>query len=100
MVAAIASSRSFSVSTVSLSAISSARSRTSCCDIGFAEHRRRFAHRNRARAEALDAEAEAGQRFGMQGEPLGIVFRQVDDLGHKQHLRRHGRECSAFFSAS
>ena len=44
---------------------------------------------HRAGAEALDAESEAGQRFGMRGEALGVLLRQVDDLGDEQHLRRH-----------
>ena len=56
--------------------------------IGLAEHGRRLAHRDRARAEALDAEAEAPERLGMRGEPRHVVLGQVDDLRQKQHLRR------------
>ena len=48
--------------------------------IGLAEHRGRLAHRDGTGAEALQPKPEAGKCLGMDGQPLGILLRQVDDL--------------------
>ena len=59
--------------------------------VDLAQHRRRLAHRDRARPERLDHEAEALQFFGARHQPLGVGGIELDDLGNQQDLPRDAR---------
>ena len=50
--------------------------------------RRRLAHRDRARAERLDGEAEARELVGARQQPLDVGLVELDDLGDQQDLPR------------
>ena len=54
--------------------------------IRFAEHRGRFRNRDRAGAEGLEHEAEAGKLSRARGEPFNVGLIELDDLGDEQDL--------------
>ena len=88
MVEAMRSSRSVSVSTVSLSAISSARSRINWPTL-VSPSMDGVSRTATARAETLDAEAEARERFCMRGEALGVLLRKSTSRAEAASAR-HG----------
>ncbi len=54
--------------------------------VHFAQHGGRFTDCDSTGAKLLYAKPEFCQRFGMRGEPFGILFGKIDDFWNKQHL--------------
>ena len=63
-------------------------SRTSADRVDLAQQRRRLAHQDRAGAERLEDQAEAGQLVGRAHDALGLGGVELDDLGDQQRLAR------------
>ena len=57
--------------------------------VDLAQHRRRFAHGDRAGSEGLDGEPEFRQILGARHEPRCIGLVEFDDLRNQQYLPRH-----------